>query len=446
MTVNVTQLEQALLKKIDATTAANDLLILTKAIKQLQIGHIFSVAAFENLPSLSEVDAGSLYFVEADRQLYISNLDLYAWKPLITPSVNTLWGWGSNTSGVNGDNSTIARSSPVSVVGYVGDWCAISVSDNHAMALKTNGTLWVWGEGGQGQLGINSVVDRSSPVQLNSSEYSWCKITAANQSSLAIRCDGTLWAWGANLLGNNCGVVNSTLSPTSVVGGFTDWCDVSSHDTVAAALRSDGTIWTWGQGAAGALGDNSAAAKYSPVSVVGGFTNWIAVSAGSVHMIALRSDGTVWSWGCNNGGQLGDGTVITRSSPVSIVGGFTDWCTISGGTNMSAAIRTNGELWTWGCARCGALGDNTAVNKSSPVSISGGFTDWCAVDMEGYCFAAAIRTNGTLWTWGVGSNGRLGDGSTINKSSPVSVAGNFTDWSIISVYGDESAAIRISTL
>jgi alpha-tubulin suppressor-like RCC1 family protein len=442
MTINTAQLEQQLIKKISTTTDSLELLILAKAIKQLKIGQVITVGSYENLPNIYETYDGVLYFVETDRTLYIPNKSVYAWKPLINNSTNTLWSWGGNSSGVNGDNSITVKSSPVSVVGNFGDWCAISVSNNHALALQRNGTLWAWGEAGQGQLGNNSVVDRSSPIQLTS-EYTWCQVSAAVSSSLAIRCDGTIWAWGSTLLANNCTLANSTSSPTSIVGGFSNWCSVSSHSVAAAAIRTDKTIWTWGQ--AGILGDGTNTVRYSPVSVVGGFTNWEAVSVGSSHMIALRSDGTVWAWGCNGGGGLGDNSAIDRSSPVSVVGGYTDWCAISAGVNTGAAIRTNGTLWTWGCARCGVLADNTTVNKSSPVSVVGGFTDWCKVDIRGNCFGMALRTNGTLWAWGLSTTGQLGANCLTLRSSPVSVVGGFNDWSIISTHGDESAAIRITT-
>jgi alpha-tubulin suppressor-like RCC1 family protein len=125
-----------------------------------------------------------------------------------------------------------------------------------------------------------------------------------------------------------------------VVGGFTNWCQVSAGSNFSLAVRQNGTAWAWGGGANGRLGDNSTADKSSPVSVVGGFTDWCQVSGGGRGGQGLRTNGTIWSWGYNAQGQLGDNTIVSKSSPVSVVGGFTDWCQVSAGYNNSLAIRS----------------------------------------------------------------------------------------------------------
>jgi alpha-tubulin suppressor-like RCC1 family protein len=239
-------------------------------------------------------------------------------------------------------------------------------------------------------------------------------------------------------LGDN--TQTSKNSPVSVVGGFTDWCQVSAGSNHTAALRINGTLWTWGSNYRGKLGDNTLVSKSSPVSVVGGFTDWCQVSAGGVHTAAVRTNGTLWTWGYAAFGELGDNTTVTKSSPVSVVGGFTDWCQVSAGYFHTAAIRTNGSLWTWGVG--GRLGDNTLVSKSSPVSVVGGFTDWCQVS-AGSCHTAAVRTNGTIWTWACNSGGQLGDNTVISKISPVSVVGGFTDWCQISSGCVHTTALRV---
>jgi alpha-tubulin suppressor-like RCC1 family protein len=145
------------------------------------------------------------------------------------------------------------------------------------------------------------------------------------------------------------------------------------------------------------------------------------VSAGSDHTAAVRTNGTLWTWGCGSLGRLGDGTTVAKSSPVSVIGGFTDWCQVSASSdNHTAAVRTNGTLWTWGAGTAGVLGDGTIVSKSSPVSVVGGFTDWCQVSAGG-CHNLALRTNGTLWAWGCNRCGQLGDCTIVSKTSPVSV-------------------------
>jgi alpha-tubulin suppressor-like RCC1 family protein len=176
----------------------------------------------------------------------------------------------------------------------------------------------------------------------------------------------------------------------------------------------------YGLGGANRFGELGTGEGYtsSPVQV-GSLTDWDHVSSGSNHTHAIKTDGTLWAWGRNSFyGILGDGTTVDKSSPVQI-GSLTDWALLSKnwGSLHSAAIKTDGTLWTWGYNVQGQLGDGTTVNKSSPVQI-GSLTDWANVSVGAYtCWA--IKTDGTLWAWGNGGNGILGDGTTVNKSSPV---------------------------
>jgi len=200
-------------------------------------------------------------------------------------------------------------------------------------------------------------------------------------------------------------------------------------------IRDDynyGNTYSWGSSSGGKLGDGTTVAKSSPVSVVGGFSDWCQVSAGSDHSLGVRTNGTAWAWGCGDIGRLGDGTTVNKSSPVSVVGGFTDWFQVSAGCCHSLGVRTNGTAWAWGTSLSGQLGDGTTVSKSSPVSVVGGFTDWCQVSASPLSHSLGVRTNGTAWAWGSSSEGRLGDGTTVSKSSPVSVVGGFTDWCQVS--------------
>jgi alpha-tubulin suppressor-like RCC1 family protein len=160
-----------------------------------------------------------------------------------------------------------------------------------------------------------------------------------------------------------------------------------------AAIRTNGTLWAWGNNCQGQLGNNSVVCRSSPVSVVGGFTDWCQVRGGQLHTAAIRTNGTLWTWGWNNNGQLGDNSQTNRSSPVSIVGGFTNWCQLSAGSFASGAVRTNGELWMWGAASAGTLGDNTINNsKSSPISVIGGINSWSQVSI-GCIHVVAITSN-----------------------------------------------------
>jgi alpha-tubulin suppressor-like RCC1 family protein len=358
---------------------------------------------------------------------------------------STIWAWGYNIRGQLGDNTTVNKSSPVSVVGGFTDWCQISAGGSHSLGVRQGGTAWAWGNNAQGSLGDNTTVNKSSPVSVVGGFTDWCRVSGGYTHSLGVRQSGTIWAWGNNIrgqLGDNTTISKS--SPVSVVGGFCDWCQVSGRSH-SLAVRTNGTAWAWGYNNYGQLGDNSTVSKSSPVSVVGGFTDWCQVSAGGVHSLGVRQGGTAWAWGRNGRGRLGDNSTVSKRSPVSVVGGFTDWCQVSGGYSSSFGVRQNGTAWSWGDDRNGKLGDGTTVDKSSPVSVVGGFTDWCQISASRNFtgFSLALRQNGTAWGWGVSSsNGRLGDGTTVDKSSPVSVVGGFTDWCQVSAGANHSLAIR----
>ena len=349
---------------------------------------------------------------------------------------NTIWMWGRNcffTSprGNLGNNSGLNSSSPVSVVGGFTDWCQVSSADSHSLGVRTNGTAWSWGVNGSGQLGNNTTADKSSPVSVVGGFSDWCQVAAGGSHSAAVRTNGTLWSWGtnsSNQLGDS--TYNERSSPVSVVGGFTDWCQVALGDSNGAAVRSNGTIWGWGYNTQGQLGDNTIVGKLSPVSVIGGFTDWCSISLAG-HSIALRQNGTIWAWGQNSSGQLGNSGTTNVSSPVSVIGGFTDWCQVTAGGQHSLAIRTNSSLYAWGQNCFGQLGTNNTTSSLSPVSVIGGFTDWCQVSAS-YQQSFGLRTNGTLFSWGRNIYGSLGDNTCDHKSSPVSIAGGFTDWSCLS--------------
>ena len=139
------------------------------------------------------------------------------------------------------------------------------------------------------------------------------------------------------------------------MGEFTDWRQVSGGGNHNVAVRANGTVWAWGANTLGPLGDNTTVNKSSPVSVVGGFTDWIQVSAGSNHTVAVRANGSMWTWGYNNRGQLGDATTTARSSPGSVVGGITNWIQVSAAYQSTLAVTAGGTARGWGLNTYGHL-------------------------------------------------------------------------------------------
>ena len=301
---------------------------------------------------------------------------------------------------------------------------------------------WAWGLNGDGQLGDDTATSRQSPVSVVGGFTDWVQISAGRFHTAAVRANGQAWAWGSNAngqLGDN--TITSRSSPVSVVGGITDWVQIDAGLAHTAAVRANGQAWAWGNNPSGQLGDDTTTSRRSPVSVVGGITDWVQISASVNHTAAVRANGQAWTWGSNFFGRLGDNTTTDRSSPVSVVGGIPDWVQISAGNYHTAAVRANGQAWAWGSNSNGQLGDNTTSDRSSPVSVVGGFTNWVQIS-AGVGHTAAIRANGQAWGWGFNSYGQLGNNTTTYRSSPVSVVGGITDWVQISGGRVHTAAVR----
>ena len=345
--------------------------------------------------------------------------DLYVRREIF--SEGGLFGWGSGANGALGINATADRSSPVQTVSSGTNWEQVSSSTYFptTTGIKSDGTLWLWGCGANGQLGNNSTLNQSSPVQTVSTGTNWKQVTTGLAYTAALKSDGTLWLWGSGgtgQLGNNSTITSS--SPVQTVTTGANWYQVATGHSNSAATKNDGTLWVWGCGANGAIGNNSTINRSSPVQTVSTGTNWKQVSVGFSNLASVKTDGTLWLWGCNLSGVLGNNSSVNQSSPVQTVSTGTNWKQVSITGYHSAAIKTDGTLWLWGDAAFGKLGTNAATYHSSPVQTISTGTNWKKVT-TGWNHTAAIKTDGTLWLWGENSCGTLGDNSTINKSSPV---------------------------
>lgn len=346
-----------------------------------------------------------------------------------------LWIWGSGSGGKIGDNTTSIRVSPVQTVSGGVNWKQVITGYNHTAAVKTDGSLWTWGFNTAGQLGRNNLVNVSSPVQTISAGTDWKTISVGGAHTGALKADGTLWNWGLNAagqLGNN--TVLDRSSPIQTVSSGSTWKKISLAGSHTAAIKTDGTLWLWGNNNAGRLGNNSILSRSSPVQTFSSGTNWRNVSAAGLFSAGIKNDSTLWLWGVGINGQLGDNRVGLRSSPVQTISEGTNWKQVGTGYDHAAAIKVDGTLWLWGKASFGQLGNESLLSRSSPVQTVSGGTNWKQSSV-GYAHSAAIKTDGTLWAWGIGSYGSIGNNSTVSRSSPVQTISSGTSWLSVCMQG-----------
>lgn len=354
-----------------------------------------------------------------------------------------IWSWGANGSGQMGNSCTTLCTCPTVIVGTSWDKLATGgPGGSHSAAIKVDGTLWMWGLNSSGQLGDNTVTNRISPVIEITREKNWCSVVPGIAHTVAIKADGTLWTWGNNVCGalGDSSTTNRS-SPGTTTGGGTNWCQASAGNCTSSAIKTDGTLWTWGFNSFGQLGESTVNPRSSPGNVTGGGSNWCYVQNGTASTIALKTDGTLWTWGCNTNSELGSGDTVSRSSPAQIAGGGTTWSQISTGGYHSLAIKSDGTLWVWGFNGNNQLGDGSAFNRSSPITTAYGGTTWCKIS-TGRRHSIGVKTDGTLWTWGLNSSGQLGVGDGTNRRAPTQVCGNRTDWYDVS--GGEAHTYAIS--
>ncbi len=295
---------------------------------------------------------------------------------------------------------------------------ATAAGGNHSLAIKPDGTLWAWGLNGSGQLGDGTTTNRTSPT-LVAALSNAAGVAGGAIHTLAVRTDGTVWAWGDNTsgqLGN--GTTTASNTPVQVVG-LTWIRAVSAGESHSLALRQDGTVWAWGLNSSGQLGDGTITQRLTPVQV-SGLTGIVAISAGRISNLALKNDGTVWAWGNNASSQLGDGTTTGHRTPIQVPN-LSNVMAIAEGRTHSVALLGDGTMWAWGGNGNGQLGNGTTSTLSTATQVAGvsGATAIAAGDAH---TLAVNGADGSRWAWGKNSNGQLGDGTTTQRLSPVAVA------------------------
>ena len=297
---------------------------------------------------------------------------------IATKEDGSLWTWGGNENGQLGLNQAAsqltAKSSPTQVGTGTG-WGRNKalVSGTWSGVIKSDGSLWAWGQNAQGQLGLNDKTYRSSPCQIGT-DTTWEKLGGAMSAAYAIKTNGELWAWGnGSQLGYGANASRS--SPIQIPG---TWLDVGSGYGAAAAVNTSGELFSWGQDYQGLMGHNNRTPYNSPKQVGSG-TDWKAVSISETTMGAVKTNGTLWMCGYDQRGNLGLNSQTHRSSPIQVPG--TTWAHVAVNTLQTIATKTDGTLWTWGSGEFGAMADNARNDRSSPIQVPGVTMDTDNLDL-----------------------------------------------------------------
>jgi alpha-tubulin suppressor-like RCC1 family protein len=390
----------------------------------------------------------------------------------------TVWSWGDNLGdGALGNGSANGIvNAPAQILSLSGIG-AIAGGANFGMALGSDGTTWVWGSNGEGQLAVSGPVETSATVVNNLTSAT--AVAAGPYYSAALRSDGTVWSWGFNeggavrqwddehekqhtdqgvrpgqrdclgsrrsartgdpgngsvwawgwnqygQIGNGSAAAASVSTPiqVNVLSGI--FTAVSAGSNHSLALKSDGSVWAWGWNQYGQIGNGNTATPVANPVPVPGLTGMLAISAGNIHSLALRNDGTVWAWGNNEAGQMGKGTAdATPVSSPSQVPGLSNITAIAAGQYFNLAVKNDGSVWAWGDNLQGQIGNGTngVIPVTSPFQVPG-ISDVKAV-AGGLYFSQALKNDGTVWGWGQNGSGELGDGTTtVRRTSPVQALG-----------------------
>ena len=336
----------------------------------------------------------------------------------------TAYCWGSNAYGQLGDGTRTDRSKPVAVAGGI-RFAAVSAGKYYTCGVSTAGAAYCWGSNLYGVLGDGTEIDRLEPARV-AGGISFAAVSAGGFGhTCGVTHAGAAYCWGHNNAGQlGDGTTADRLNPVAVLGSQR-YAAISVGETHTCGATAAGAAYCWGNGFGGQLGDGTTDERSSPVRVGGG-VRYVAVTAGDFHTCAVSAGGAVYCWGTNNYGLVGDGTTIDRLTPVRVAGRVS-YAAVSAGSIHTCAVTAAGAAYCWGLNHGGQLGDGTTLDRHSPVRVVAGVRfAKVRVGRNGMEFVrlhtCGITAAGAAYCWGWNERGQLGDGTTIDRYTPVRVA------------------------
>jgi alpha-tubulin suppressor-like RCC1 family protein len=349
---------------------------------------------------------------------FVTSISLGYAHSCAVKSAGKLWCWGDGANGQLGDGREPRKPSGVTVSALGSTVVEVAAGGYHSCARMSDGTLSCWGTNDNGQLGDGTRTPRPAPASVTALGMGVAQIAAGGYHSCARKKDNTLWCWGANYLGQlGNGESAAQLNPVQVANIGVDVQQVATGEHHTCALKGDGTLWCWGRNAQGQLGDGTNTNRALPVQVVALDNNVKGVAAGANHTCAVEKDGSLWCWGMNDGGQLGTGKAGgNANTPAQVVPLATSVASVAAGYRHTCAIKIDGTLWCWGANAYGQLGDGTSTTSPIPVQVpalSGVAQVTC-----GAHYTCSRTMAGAVRCWGEGQYGELADGTTSARSTP----------------------------
>jgi alpha-tubulin suppressor-like RCC1 family protein len=347
-----------------------------------------------------------------------------AWHTCAVGVDHSLKCWGRNSNGELGDGTTDNRSAPAAATGLPNRVVQVVGGYSHSCARTSDAALWCWGSNRKGQVGDGTTnTPKTTPAQVTALGSSVEDVSTGFLHTCALKSDGTLWCWGCTdsaQLGD--GVVDKDAgvpSPKQVTALGTDVAEVRVGGRHSCARKTDGTLWCWGDNENGQIGDGSTGPpQTAPAQVTALATATARIAAGDQHTCALKNDGTLWCWGRNVEGQLGDRSNTDRADPVQITSLGSEVAEVTAGTWHTCARKTDGTLWCWGSNLIGELGNGSTADRNTPAQVAALGQDVRALAC-GERHSCAVKTDGTLWCWGSAMDGQLGTGKTDDSTVPV---------------------------